>query len=188
MHPFRTLRAHALCVVALALVASMTCQAPAYAEASMPAAPAVPTVAKASPESGSFEAEVLRLVNVARSSARKCGSSRFKAAPALRADALLAKVATAHSEDMARHSYFSHDSRNGRSPFDRMKKAGYRYDSAGENIAAGFRTPASVVKAWLKSVGHCKNIMRRSFTELGVGYATGGRYGTYWTQDFGNPR
>ena len=30
--------------------------------------------------------------------------------------------------------------------------------------------------------------MNRKFTELGVGYATGGYYGSYWTQDFGNPR
>ncbi len=135
-----------------------------------------------------FEAEVLRLVNAARGVARKCGNSRYKATRPLRWDSTLAKVATAHSKDMADHSFFSHDSRNGTSPFQRIKKAGYRYDSAGENIAAGFRTPASVVKAWLKSPGHCKNVMNRGYNELGVGFATGGLYGTYWTQDFGNPR
>jgi uncharacterized protein YkwD len=106
----------------------------------------------------------------------------------LRTDATLAKVALAHSQDMADHNYFSHDSRNGSSPFQRMKRAGYNYSSAGENIAAGFRSPASVVKAWLASPGHCKNLMNRSYDEIGVGYATGGIYGTYWTQDFGNPR
>ena len=50
------------------------------------------------------------------------------------------------------------------------------------------RTSSSVVKAWLKSPGHCRNIMKANYTELGVGYATGGYYGTYWTQDFGTPR
>lgn len=135
-----------------------------------------------------FAAEVLRLVNEARGVARKCGNSKFKATGPLRWDSTLAKVATAHSKDMADHSFFSHDSRNGTSPFQRIKKAGYRYDSAGENIAAGFRSPASVVKAWLKSPGHCKNVMNRGYVELGVGFATGGTYGTYWTQDFGNPR
>ena len=135
-----------------------------------------------------FEAEVLRLVNEARGVARKCGNSKYKATGPLRWDSTLAKVATAHSVDMADHDYFSHDSRNGTSAFQRIKKAGYRYSSAGENIAAGFRTPASVVKAWLKSPGHCKNVMNRSYDELGVGFATGGTYGTYWTQDFGNPR
>ncbi|MCA0296127.1 MAG: CAP domain-containing protein [Actinobacteria bacterium] len=136
----------------------------------------------------SYADEVLRLVNDARGTKRKCGSTTYKAVPKLRADATLAKVATAHSKDMAAHSFFSHSSRNGDSPFDRMGAAGYKYSSAGENIAAGYRTPSSVVKAWLKSKGHCKNIMKRSYTELGVGYAEGGYYGTYWTQDFGNPR
>ncbi len=135
-----------------------------------------------------LEDEVLRLVNDARSTKRKCGSTTYKAVPALRADAKLARVAAAHSRDMAAHNYFSHASRNGDSPFDRMKEAGYRYSSAGENIAAGYRTPSSVVKAWLKSPGHCKNIMRRGYTELGVGFAAGGYYGSYWTQDFGTPR
>jgi uncharacterized protein YkwD len=135
-----------------------------------------------------LESEVLRLVNEARAKKRKCGSTTYKAVPALRADATLAKVATAHSADMAKKDYFSHYSKNGDSPFDRMKAAGYRYSSAGENIAAGYRTPSSVVSAWLKSTGHCKNIMKKSYKELGVGYATGGLYGSYWTQDFGTPR
>jgi uncharacterized protein YkwD len=135
-----------------------------------------------------FQAEVLRLVNQARGTARKCGSTKYKAAKAVRGDATLADVATAHSADMAKKDYFSHDSKNGDSPFDRMKDAGYRYTSAGENIAAGYRSPSSVVKAWLNSPGHCRNIMNRHYTELGVGYATGGTYGTYWTQDFGHPR
>ncbi len=135
-----------------------------------------------------FEAEVLRLVNQARGVTRKCGSSKYKATRPLRWDSTLAKVATSHSRDMANHDYFSHDSRNGTSAFQRIKKSGYRYSSAGENIAAGFRTPASVVKAWLKSPSHCRNLMNRNYDELGVGFATGGTYGTYWTQDFGNPR
>ena len=135
-----------------------------------------------------FEAEVLRLVNEARGVARKCGKSKYKATGPLRWDSTLAKVAAAHSKDMASHSYFSHYSRKGTSPFQRIRKAGYRYSSAGENIAAGFGSPASVVKAWLKSPGHCKNVMNRSYDELGVGFAEGGYYGNYWTQDFGNPR
>lgn len=135
-----------------------------------------------------FEQEVLRLTNEARSAKRKCGSKTYKAVPALTWDATLAEVAAAHSRDMAAKNYFSHTSKSGASPFDRMKRAGYRYDYAGENIAAGFASPKSVVNGWLKSAGHCRNIMNRNFTELGVGYATGGYYGSYWTQDFGNPR
>ena len=40
---------------------------------------------------------------------------------------------------------------------------------------------------WLKSEGHCRNIMNGSFKELGVGYAANASssYRTYWVQDFG---
>jgi uncharacterized protein YkwD len=37
-----------------------------------------------------------------------------------------------------------------------------------------------VVDNWLKSPGHCKNIMNKAFKEVGVG-----RVGDYWTQNFG---
>jgi len=47
----------------------------------------------------------------------------------------IAKVARAHSEDMVLNNYFSHTNLQGESPFDRMKKAGISYSSAGENIA-----------------------------------------------------
>ena len=69
-----------------------------------------------------------------------------------------------------------------------MTRAGYAWSSAGENIAAGYPNAQSVVTAWLKSAGHCANIMNRSFTQAGLGQATGGRYGTYWTLDLARPR
>ena len=54
-----------------------------------------------------------------------------------------------------------------------------QYESAGQPTAQ------AVVDGWLKSEGHCRNIMNPSFRELGVGYATGGSYGKYWVQNFG---
>ena len=139
-------------------------------------------------EVSSMDNEVLRLVNEARSAKRKCGKTTYKKVKPLVWSDSLGQAAVAHSTDMASGNYFSHYSRNGASPFTRIKATGYRYSSAGENIAAGYDTPAQVVKAWLKSPGHCKNIMKKSYTQLGVGYAEGGKYGTYWTQDFGKPK
>ncbi|HQY98844.1 MAG TPA: CAP domain-containing protein [Propionicimonas sp.] len=136
----------------------------------------------------SLEAEVLRLVNTARATKRKCGGTTYKKAKPLTWSAPLAQAASAHSADMASANYFSHYSTDGTSPFTRIKATGYRYSSAGENIAAGYDTPSAVVKAWLKSPGHCKNIMKKGYTQLGIGYAEGGKYGTYWTQDFGKPK
>ena len=97
-------------------------------------------------------------------------------------------VAQAHSQDMATRNYFDHNTPEGKSPFDRMTAAGYAFSSAAENIAAGQRTPADVVTAWMNSAGHRANILNCGLTQIGVGYATGGSYGVYWTQDFGTPR
>ena len=47
----------------------------------------------------------------------------------------------------------------------------------------------TVVAAWLKSASHCKILMSRKFTQLGVGFASGsGTYRNYTTADFGKPR
>ena len=59
----------------------------------------------------------------------------------------------------------------------------------GENIAVGFQTPASVVRGWMGSTGHCQNILNPDYADVGTGVSNsaipgaGGR-GT-WTQDFG---
>lgn len=122
------------------------------------------------------EQEVLRLVNVERA---KVGCGAVAENPAL------ATSARAHSIDMAQNNYFSHTSQDGRSPFDRMRAAGYTGNRMAENIAAGQPTPAAVMDAWMNSAGHRANILNCAYTDLGVGVASGGQYGTYWTQNFG---
>ena len=71
----------------------------------------------------------------------------------------------------------------------RMSAAGYDWSDAGENIATGFATPASVVSAWMASEGHCRNILTPTFAAVGTGVNSVGvpGYGTVgtWTQDFG---
>jgi uncharacterized protein YkwD len=108
--------------------------------------------------------------------------------PALTVNGTLTSIALAHSKDMAARNYFDHASPEGKSPFDRMTDAGYAFRAAAENIAAGQRTPEDVVRAWMNSAGHRANILNCGLRQIGVGYATGGRFGTYWTQDFGTPR
>ncbi|HYY10161.1 MAG TPA: CAP domain-containing protein [Kineosporiaceae bacterium] len=122
---------------------------------------------------------MLRLVNAARATA---------GCRALTSNATLVGVARAHSRDMGEHGYFSHDSQDGRSPFDRMRAAGYRGTLMGENIAAGQPTAAAVMDAWMKSPGHRANILNCGFSEIGVGVATvaGSPMRVYWTQDFGD--
>jgi uncharacterized protein YkwD len=135
----------------------------------------------------SVEAEVLTLTNQARAAARTCGSSTMPAVPALTWNGVLGAVARAHSTEMVTKKYFAHDSADGAGFSTRITRAGYSWNAVGENIAAGQATAAAVMAAWLKSPGHCQNIMSAGFTELGVGFATGGSWGTTWTQDFGRP-
>lgn len=104
--------------------------------------------------------------------------------PALARDIKLDTAARNHSADMANNNYFDHNSQDGTTFSQRITNAGYTWVSAGENIAAGQRTPRAVMSAWMGSEGHCQNILSGSWADLGVGVASGGSYGIYWTHDF----
>lgn len=119
-----------------------------------------------------YEKEVVRLVNVERA---KQGLTP------LEYDWQLSRVARYKSEDMQKNKYFSHTSPTYGSPFNMMKNFGISYRTAGENIAKGYRTPATVVEGWMNSPGHRANILNSSFTHIGVGYV---QNGNYWTQMF----
>lgn len=82
---------------------------------------------------------------------------------------LLEAAAQRHSNDMTNNNWFSHYGTDGSSPWDRIREAGY-YPmlSGGENIAAGYSTVLSVIEGWLKSPGHCANIMSPYFREIGA--------------------
>jgi uncharacterized protein YkwD len=69
-----------------------------------------------------------------------------------------------------------------------VQVTGLRVRASGENIAGGQQTPQEVVDAWLRSPGHCRNIMG-DFTHLGVSYVNrpGTTYVNYWTQVFATP-
>lgn len=182
-------------LAAAALMAALSMGGASGAEAAPLVGAAVPTVGvravDATPAQDAFEAEVLKLTNQARAKARTCGGKRYRAAKPLRWSDTLARTAAAHSADMANRNYFSHYAPGGVSPFDRMRAAGYRYRAAGENIAAGrsLDTPEAVVRAWLKSPGHCKVIMNPKYRDLGVGRVEGaGKWGVYFTQNFGRRR
>ncbi|MFC3572280.1 CAP domain-containing protein [Streptomyces yaanensis] len=120
--------------------------------------------------------EVIALTNAERAAA---------GLPPLAGDPLLAAAAQAHSADMVARAFYAHTSPDGREPWDRAAAAGSRHRTVGENIACGQRSPAEVVRGWMDSPGHRANILKPAFTHMGVGFAGGGRAGTYWTQLFG---
>ena len=96
--------------------------------------------------------------------------SRAKAGIAtLKHDTKLATVAKTHSVDMVNKNYFSHNSPNGSTPFDRMKAAGLNYTVAGENLAQGYSTVFHAHNGLFNSAGHRKNILNAKFKYAGVG-------------------
>ncbi|TWH55007.1 Cysteine-rich secretory protein family protein [Dulcicalothrix desertica PCC 7102] len=129
--------------------------------------------------------EVIQLVNQARSQGRVCGNQRFGAAGLLNRNGSLMNASQSHSTDMARTRKMSHTGSNGSSMSDRATRAGYRWRGIAENVAAGQKSSRSVVQAWLKSPGHCKNIMNPNYNEAGLGLARGRNNVLYWTMMFG---
>lgn len=115
--------------------------------------------------------------------------------PAFHLNAQLSHAARRHSRDMVRHRYFAHDSRNGRSPFDRMRATHYVPRAAswwlGENIGWGsgsLAEPIAMVRAWMHSPPHRANILSRHFRDIGIGIVPGapvGGGGATYTTDFG---
>ena len=126
-------------------------------------------------ENNKLEKEVVVLVNKER--------AKQGLAP-LKDNSQLSNVARTKSEDMVAKNYFSHTSPTYGSPFDMMKKFGITYTSAGENIAMGQQTAASVMSSWMNSSGHKANILSKNFTEIGVGVAKDKSGSIYWTQQF----
>ena len=112
----------------------------------------------------------------------------------------LQRAARAHSKDMIRRDYFSHNTKGGGSFSKRLKRFGYtpkgfKYYTVGENIAYGSGPrgePKRIMRSWMKSRGHKKNIVNRKFREIGIGTYTGTykklKGVTMYTADFGTRR
>lgn len=97
------------------------------------------------------------------------------------ADYRLGQVALEHAQDMYYNNYFSHQSLDGRTLGDRLKKGRINYKIAGENIARGQKTEVRVMQSWMNSPGHRRNILNKKFNKLGIA-----RSGDVWVQVFSN--
>ena len=89
--------------------------------------------------------------------------------PALKENFVLTSVAFLKMEDILQRQYFEHTSPTGEGAGDLTKQAGYKFVLVGENLAMGdFIDDEDVVKAWMNSPGHRANILKPSYTEIGV--------------------
>ncbi len=94
--------------------------------------------------------------------------------PPLAEDRALEAAAQAHAQDMGRRDFYAHDDPDGVEPDRRIRRAGFKGRTTGENIHWGVgtnATPARIVDDWMASPGHRANILRPSFTRVGTGIA-----------------
>jgi uncharacterized protein YkwD len=67
-----------------------------------------------------------------------------------------------------------------------MTSQGYEFRRAGENVAAGQTTVEELMRDWMHSPGHRRNILGK-FTEMGASGATDRSGNPYWCVTFGEP-
>lgn len=125
--------------------------------------------------SDEIERAILDLVNQERANA---------GASPLQIDDTLRTVARAHSDDMFLRNYFDHEDPDGFSAADRIAEAHRQLIGlTGENIWMGTNldpsdqqtTAKSIMSAFMKSSGHRENILKKTYTHLGIGVAIKGR-------------
>ena len=123
---------------------------------------------------------MLTAVNVQRKKGAVCGGTSYRAAPALVWNCSLIKASRAHSTDMHTKNFMSHTGSDGSKFSTRTSRHGYGGGYQAENIAKGYTSVTHVMKGWMGSAGHCKNIMGSNYKYLGFGVV-----GRSWTQNFG---
>ena len=144
-----------------------------------------------------MELEAMNRINYARQHGYNCASRSYGAASvaALVPHLKLRTAAREHAADMQARGYFAHDTPDGVTIKDRVASAGYAASRASENILGGQRLGSSarnVVKWWLESPVHCKNIMNPFYQHFAVGHvfvpsdAAGIQH--YWVLVFAAPQ
>jgi uncharacterized protein YkwD len=126
------------------------------------------------------EQHILDLTNEARAKEKL---------PALKVNATLLKVARAHAANMAKQHALEH-TLDGKTPAERVEKAGYDYRSMGENIAVGDKRVKidRIFKGWMESPHHREHILSDKFDEIGIGIAADDKGEVYYAQVFGKQR
>lgn len=117
--------------------------------------------------------EVIRLTNIER--------VKDGAAP-LQYHAGLQRAAMVRAEEITRK--FSHTRPDGTTAETVLLDCGVS-NGAGENIAAGQKTPEAVVRAWMNSSGHRATMLNPNAKYIGVGVCKSPITGQWlWTQEF----
>lgn len=92
----------------------------------------------------------------------------------------LETAAQAHACDMARRGRIGHRGSDWSGLRTRLRRAGYVFATASENVAVGHESAAVLVAGWMESAGHRANLLSRDVADFGLGVARGGDGRLYW--------
>lgn len=95
---------------------------------------------------------------------------------ALRLNSQLTQAAQAKAADMASRDYWAHVTPDGKQPWTFITATGYRYQTAGENLAYGFSSADATMRGWMHSAEHRANILNESYSQVGFGVVTAENY------------
>ncbi|MBI2599394.1 hypothetical protein HYW43_00555 [Candidatus Daviesbacteria bacterium] len=123
--------------------------------------------------------KLIELTNIER---QKAGLSVLVESEALN------KAAKLKGENMFEENYWAHFAPSGKSPWDFILGAGYKFTYAGENLAKNFYSPDEVVAAWMASQTHKDNLLNNKYKDIGIAVVEGilnGQKTTLIVQEFG---
>lgn len=114
----------------------------------------------------SVETELLEIINVQRAEAGRS---------ALIENENLDKTAAAHSTEMAKEKYFDYQSKDGKTPFQRMKENHVEFHTAGEVIAMTRGDVVQLYTELLRTAAKQNSVMDSTMTQAGIGVANDGK-------------
>jgi len=143
---------------------------------------AAPVTAKPAPKStgayGEAEGQIFELINAER--------ARRGLRP-LAFNQSLDQMARIQAQNMAHFQKMAHVLPEARLPTlaDRAHYTGYPFGEIAENVALGYPGPEAVVRGWMNSSGHRRNILNSGVVETGIAIARSSAGGLYYCQVFG---
>gem|GEM_PF-1472389 len=120
---------------------------------------AAPAAAPPADPGAAMSAEIVTLTNAERVAA---------GLPELSVSTCAQEQATARSALLVAEGRFEHD------PLGPILES-CRSGTVGENLSLGYSTASAAVAGWMKSTGHRENILRTSFSQIGVACTSGAR-------------
>jgi uncharacterized protein YkwD len=136
---------------------------------------AATTTSSGGKEDDWFEQRVHELINQER--------AKHGLAP-VRYNGALDNAAEKHAHHMSLVGRMAHSGIGDGDPGERVRAEGFR-KAWGENVATGQTSPEQVVREWMNSPSHRRNILDPNFRQMGVGMVTAENGRTYWAQKFG---